>query len=263
MPPLLRIPAAPPEVTVTRIDDAVYVRFTVPSTNVDGVRPADVARVEIHAITLDGEPRLLSTLEPDEIRKLSTLVASEAVRRPVPPPVPVKDGAPPGVSPPPAPGVDQGAVVVVRELLTPDLRTPVTVPADDETTRAVVEEPNVPRPLVAPIAAPGPRRYYFAVAVSARERHGPHTALQPAPLGATSSAPSRPEINVAETSATIRWTPAADARGVVAPTNPELLPSRSLLPRAASDGVRTCMKCRVTPRLTPPSPFRRRSTKRR
>jgi hypothetical protein len=185
--------------------------------------------VDVYAITLDREPRVLGTLEPDALRKVATLVGSEAVRAPVPPAAPAKEGAPPVTPLPPAPGVDQGAVVVLREQLTPELRTPATLPDQDEEPE-VAEAQDVPRALVAPVAAPGPQRYYFAVAVSPRGRHSPHTGLQSAPLGDTSAAPSRPEITVAETSATIKWTPAPDARGVITPPDRELLPSRSLLP---------------------------------
>ena len=230
MPPLQRIPAAPGDLTVNRFDDEVYVRFSVPSTNVDGARPADVARVDVYAITLDRDPRVLNELDAEDIRALSTLVASEHVRRPLPPPSPPKEGAPPAEPPPPAPGVDQGATVVVREALTADSRQPAGVPASEGRTRPAGVGIDVPRPLVAPLTESGPQRYYYAVAVSARGRHGPHTDLLAAPLGPTSGAPSQPRIEVSETSALIRWTPPDDARGQAAPDETGVIPSRSLVP---------------------------------
>lgn len=231
MPPLQRIPAAPADLAATRLDQQVFVRFAAPATNVDGARPADVARVDVYAVTLDREPRALGELTPEQWRELSTLVSSTPVRRPVPPPPPVKEGAPPVPAPPPEPGVDQGAVVVITETLTPETATPIAAPVTGKPLPAD-DRPEVPRPLVAPASVTGPRRYYYAVAISARGRHGPHTGLQPVPLGATSSAPSAPEITVAETSMTIRWQPAADARGQTPPPEPDVLPSRSLAPTA-------------------------------
>ena len=56
LPPLQRIPVAPPDLSVTRIDSEVYARFTVPTSNVDGATPADVVRAELYAIT--GRPGL-------------------------------------------------------------------------------------------------------------------------------------------------------------------------------------------------------------
>jgi hypothetical protein len=228
MPPLQRIPAAPADLTVSRFDDEVFVRFSVPLTNVDGARPADVARVDLYGITLDRDPRVLSELDPEEIRELSTLVASEQVRPPLPPRPSKEEAA--AETPPPSPGVDQGATVTVREALTVDRRQPAAVPALEKRARPVSADIDVPRPLVAPTTESGPQRYYYAVAVSARGRHGPHTGLVPAPLGSTSSAPSKVRIVVSETSATIHWTPPDDARGQTAPEETGLLPSRSLIP---------------------------------
>jgi hypothetical protein len=231
MPPLQRIPAAPRDLAVTRIDDQVYLRFTVPTANVDGVEPGDVARVELYAITLDRDPRVLAGLQPEEVRKLSTLVGSEPVRRRLPAPPPVKEGMPPIPLPPPEPGVDQGAVVVIREALTPELRVPATVPeTDEERQRRATQDVQTPRPLVAPVSAASPQRYYYGVAVSARGRRGPHSGMLPAPLGPTSGAPLQPVVEVKETAVTVRWTPPSDARGGNKIVDPDVLPSRSLTP---------------------------------
>jgi hypothetical protein len=196
--------------------------------NVDGVAPADVARVELYAITAERTPQLRST---EALRRLSTLVASEVVRRPVPPVPPPAEGQPPPLPlPPPGPGVDQGAPIVFRESLTPEMRVAVALPQDDRAARErEAREAAVPRPLVAPSDAGGPQRYYFAVAVSGRGRYGPPTAIVPAPLGPTSSAPGRPDLAVDETSMTLKWAAPADARGVEEPAAPDVLPSRAVV----------------------------------
>jgi hypothetical protein len=230
MPPLVRVPAPPTDLVVARFDDGVYMRVTVPASNVDGVKPADVARVDVYAITLDRDPRVLADLDPEELRELSTLVASEQVRRPLPPPLPSKEGAPAAEAPAEEPGADQGATIVLSETLTAAARTSVSVPSADENVRVMADERAVMLPIVAPTIESGPRRFYYAVAVSARGRHSPHTGLVPVPVDATSGAPSQPVIQVAETSATIRWSPPVDARGQTPPVEEGLLPSRLLVP---------------------------------
>ena len=54
--------------------------------------------------------------------------------------------------------------------------------------------------------------------------------LFPAPLGPTSGPPLQPEVEVKETAVTIRWTPPSDARDETKTVDPDVLPSRSLVP---------------------------------
>lgn len=230
LPPLQRIPAAPADFSVSRFDDHVYVRFTAPALNIDGAGPADVASVEIYAITLEQPLRVFGDLEPADQREAATLVASTPVRRPLPPLPPEAEGVPPLPLPPPGPGVDQGAVMVVREELTPATRLVVSLPEQRLPGQPMLNEVDVPRALGAFPDATGPQRHYFAVAVSSRGRHGPHSGIGAAPLGGTSGAPSQPLVTVGETSMTIRWTPPLDARGIVSPAPPDVLPSRPIVP---------------------------------
>ena len=224
LPPLLRIPAQVGELTATRIGDDVYVRFIVPQANVDGVKPADVERVEVYAITAEREPT--ATDDPDEIRQRATLVATERVRRPVPPPPPPKAGEPEPPPLPVEPGVDQGAVVVVRELLAPPVRTVVALPEREPQRRDDQLEPVVGA-LIAPVESNEPKRYYFAVAVSSNGRYSP-AGYVPVPLGTTSSQPSAPALSYDEGTLTIKWAPPTDVRGPQGPTYPDALPSKPL-----------------------------------
>ena len=225
LPPLQRIPVAPPDLSLTRIDQDVYAQFKIPTVNIDGVGPADVARVELYAVTADAPPQ---GEDPEDLRRLSTLVGSEVVRSPVPPP-PRADAQPPVPLPPPGPGLDQGAAVVFRERLTPEMRTPVALP-EDERARERDVALDVPRPLVAPPDTGGPQRFYYAVAVSRRGRYGPATPPVAAPLGPTSAAPGELTIAVDENSVKLTWAAPADARGVVAAGDPAWLPSRPIVP---------------------------------
>jgi predicted small lipoprotein YifL len=225
LPPAARVPTQAGDVTATRIGDEVYVRFTVPAANVDGQKPADVARVEVYAITADREPVALDDAE--EIRDRSTLVATEVVRRPLPAPPPIKPGEPEPPPLPAQPGVDQGAVVVVREKLTPAMRTPVALPATGARSRED-EGTRLPGPLIAPVESNEPKRYYYVVPVSARGRYGPGLPYVPIPLGDTSSAPSAPALSHDETTLTIKWTPPKDVRGSQSPSYPDVIPSKPI-----------------------------------
>jgi hypothetical protein len=229
LPPLVRLPVAPADFVVSRFDDEVFVRLSAPSANIDGARPGDVARVEVYAITHAGTAAELAAIDPEDLRAVSTLVATETVRRPLPPPPPIKEGVPPIPLPPPGPGVDQGAAMVIREILTPESRTPAALPAPD-VDQPVVDQGDVPRALSAPLSGAGLQRFYFAVAVSSRGRYGPHTGIVPAPLGSTSDSPSAPRITVRENEVTLRWTPPRDARGVGLASEPDWLPSKPIVP---------------------------------
>jgi hypothetical protein len=230
LPPLQRIPAAPADLAVSRFADQVYVRFTVPALNIDGAGPADVAGVELYAITIAQPVAAFEDLDPEELRKAATLVASSVVRRPVPVLPPEAQGVPRLPVPPQEAGVDQGAVVVVREDLTPETQTVTTLPERQLSGQSVEAAADVPRALSPPLPGAGPQRYYFVVAVSPRGRYGPHSAMAPAPLGGTSGPPSQPRVTITETSMTLRWTPPPDARGLTSPPPPDVLPSRPIVP---------------------------------
>jgi hypothetical protein len=224
LPPLLRIPAAVGEPIATRVGDDVFMRLTVPTTNVDGHAPGDVARIEVYAVTAERAPT--STDDPEKLREVSTLVATQEVRRPVPSLPPAKPGEPEPVPLPLGPGVDQGAQIVIRDRLTPAARVPVTLPRVQTETR-LPETASLPGPLVAP-DSPEPVRYYYAVAVSANRRYGAMQNFLPVPLGSTSGAPAAPKVTYDANALTITWAAPGDARGVLPPTEPGVLPSRSL-----------------------------------
>lgn len=226
LPPLLRIPA-PVEASATRLDDQVYVRLKVPTANADGTTPADIARVEVYAITADRAP--LPGDDVDRLRRRSTLVASHDVRRPVPPPPQTEPGQPPPPPLPLPPGVEQGAELVVREQLTPDMVNPVALgdAVTDANRRSGADRP--PGPLMAGSEPPSPTRYYYVVGASARGRYGPTGPFLAVPLGPTSGAPGPPEFSYNETTLTLTWRASSDARGVPPPTEAGTLPSKPIV----------------------------------
>lgn len=205
--PFARVPAPVADLTVRRMGDDVFVSFPVPTANVDGQQPADIASLEVYAITATSPP------ETDEHRKLATLITTLPVR----PIMPVLPSAAAGVEMPPLPvppGIDRAAPAVVRETLAAEQRVPVDLPAKegDQPAAASADNETVVGPLVAPAPAQLPRRYYFVVGVSARGRKAPASAPVPVPLDAASSPPGAPSVAFTETEMTITWAPSKDAR---------------------------------------------------
>jgi hypothetical protein len=235
LPPLRRVPAGVADLAAQRFADVVFVRFTVPSANVEGPGPADLARMDVYAITT-AVPLTANEARLETVRKVATLVASERVRRPLPPPPPSEPGRPPPPPLPLEPGLDQGGPALVREALSEAAQNPIELPGPD--TGTVGEEvPAAGAVLVAPDAGSGPTRYYFAVGVTRGGRLGETSAPVAVPLAPTSSAPAVPAIAHDEQAIMLRWTPSPDARilpaeaavdGVLAsrPLQPPLPPTR-------------------------------------
>ena len=207
--PFVRVPATVTTVTGQRIGNDVYLSFAVPSANVDGRQPADIAALEVYAVTSTRPPAT------EEQREVATLVATVPVRPILPElPVPANGSAPPPLPLPP--GVDRGSTAVVREAITPEMLTPVILPdrtrpedAEDETEDTEVEAFG---PLIAPAPTQLPRRHYFVVGVSPRGRKSVPSTPISVPLDTVTSAPGAPKVDFTETQMTITWTPSADAR---------------------------------------------------
>lgn len=226
--PFVRVPAPVDTVTAQRIGDDVYVSFPVPQANVDGQQPAEIASLEVYAITATSPP------ETDEQRELATLVAT----LPVQPILPELPAPPAGVEVPPIPappGVDRATPAVVRETLTAEHRIAIELPPNPATLAqaAPPDQEPLPGPLVAPAPTELPRRYYFVVGVSPRGRKSPASVPVPVPLDAASSAPAAPTVSFTETTMTITWSPSVDARSAAfaAPAPPaNLTPPVPVIP---------------------------------
>jgi hypothetical protein len=231
--PFVRVPAAVGNTTGQRIGNDVYLSFPVPSTNVDGQQPADIAALEVYAVTSTRAPAT------KEQRDVASLIATVPVR-PILPDVAAPAGDSPDAAVPLPPGVDRGATAVVREALTSEAFAPVELPVDEAAQAALEaardDEGHVPfGPLVAPPPTQMPRRHYFVVGVSPRGRKSVPSTPVSVPLESAASAPGAPKVDYTETSMTITWTPPADARTstFVVPPPPPKAPAN-----ATPDGVK-------------------------
>lgn len=205
LPPLPRIPGGIQTFTAVRRGDAVDLAALVPTANAGGDQPADIARIEVYAVTAFAAPRLETGRVPDG----ATLVGSKPVRRPLPPAPPPKEGAPPAPTMPPTPGVNQGEQATFRETLTPALVRLAEPSEGDHPTDA--SERAWPRPIVFERAELHLKRFYMATAVSRRGRMGGWSAARAVPVAAPSGAPSAPAVTYDAANYTLAWTPAADA----------------------------------------------------
>ena len=223
--PFVRVPATVANVTAQRVGGDIYVSFPVPSTNVDGQQPADIASLEVYAVT--------STLPPatEEQRDVATMVATVPVR-PILPELPASvNGTPPPPVPLP-PGVERGATAVVREAVTPEMLSPVELPEQRPRSEGTEEETeDTEAEVFGPLVAPPPtllaRRHYFVVGVSPRGRKSDPSTPLSVPLETGSSAPGPPKIEYTESQMTLTWTPPPDARASIFLLPPPVQPTNA------------------------------------
>src|SRR5262245_42321823 len=99
LPPIVHIPEAVQQVSARRAGNDVFVTMTVPSTNIDKTKPADIARIEVYGYT--------GTTLPPKARFLdvATPVATVSI---LPPVIEDDKKAEPAEGRPPSPPVERG-----------------------------------------------------------------------------------------------------------------------------------------------------------
>jgi hypothetical protein len=222
LPPLVKLPVAPSDVTARRSGDSVVVRFTIPNRAQSGVSPADIEWVEVYswvppaadpsapapsggaAAGAAGSTQLL----PEQIYKYAKLVGRVQVRKPPPPPPEQKEGEPPPPPPPPptGPGLDQGTAAELVDTLGPADAEPIAVPQKKRKVPQVVQrEITVTPPDVGPPLPPVPARLYAVVGVSHRGRRGAMSQPIRVPLWSAPPAPTDLVATVREGSVDLAW----------------------------------------------------------
>jgi hypothetical protein len=202
----VKLPAAPANLTAERRGDEVSVQFTVPASNTDNSKPANVERVDVYAYT--GLP----SVGDDDLLKHGTKVGSVPVKAPRDPNNTADEDEPADdVDAPEGKGLDQGAVGEVDDRLTAASR----IPADVKTRAARTgRDQNANAPLVGPSTAVA-TRIYAGVGVSTRGRHGPLSKRVTVPLVQAPPAPAAPTVTYDEAAITVTWAgddaPKADA----------------------------------------------------
>ncbi|HZP46961.1 MAG TPA: hypothetical protein VFB07_00375 [Vicinamibacterales bacterium] len=216
LPPLVRLPAPPANIVAQRRGDTVDVSFTVPDTNTDRTRPANVERIDVYAITAP------PTISDEQLLKRATKIGSVAVKSPKDPNAVVdEDERDEEVEPAVGTGLDQGATAHVEESLTRQAFAPADLGKPDREARRADAEAG--RPLIGPLPS-APARTYVAVGVSTRGRKGPLSKRVTAPLIDPPPTPRDVHMVYTEKAVDLSWSPAA------APTSGPnaVLPSRPL-----------------------------------
>jgi hypothetical protein len=222
LPPLLKVPAAPADLVAERRGATVDLQFTIPSANTDGTRPANMAHVDVYAITGP------LSMTDDQILKYGASVATLAVKAPRDPDLAVEPDDPDAtIEPPEGEGLDQGALAHAVEQLTPEM----VVPFDPERVLKRRRQPtapdDTPRPLLGPTSTV-PSRTYVVVGTSARGRKGPLSRRVVAPLLAPPGPPAAPAVTYDEKAVTLAWAPATIAGIVQQPAAGDVLPAKPI-----------------------------------
>jgi hypothetical protein len=221
--PLIKLPAPLADLSAARHGNTVDLQFTLPSANTDGTHPANVARVDVYAITAPATPPLTDA----QVLKLGTKVGSVAVKAPRDPNATSDPDEPDNdddVDAPEGPGLDQGAVGRVAESLAASSLTPVAVPRTTARAEAQAAADDRPTPLLPPPSAPLSRTY-VGVGVSARGRNGPLSKRIAVPLVSPPPPPSSATIVYTETAVTLTWSPATAGASPGPAGGPDVLPS--------------------------------------
>jgi hypothetical protein len=224
LPPLLKQPEAPAEVSAARHGDTVDVQFVVPAANTDGTRPANVARVDVYAITGP------SAITEEQILKLGTKIASVPVKAPRDPNKTIEpDESAAEMDPPEGRGVDQGTVAHAEERLTADAAVPVDLTKAEKPAKAAPRVDDGERPLLAP-AFVVPSRSYVGVSVSAKGKRGPMSSRATVAMVDPPPTLRPPTVAYDESTITVSWPPIGGAPSAPAAGAAAVLPSTPIGP---------------------------------
>lgn len=216
--PLRPVPAVVADVRAARLADVVQLQFTVPAANADGTQPADVARVDVFALTGEAVGPGDRPLTVRELETLATRVASIDVQ---PPPLLTEDEeAETAVAVTEDPRPAQGTVVRVEETLTPALAATVFEHPDaarfaarlaEASDEASIDSDPVPstegsgRPLLWMPRPDELSRAYIVVPYSRRNMPGPPSAVLEVPFIPAPPTPPAPRITHSATAFVVEW----------------------------------------------------------
>jgi hypothetical protein len=265
--PLYPVPAPVAEITASRADDRIRLRFALPSQNQNGPG-IDLDRVEIYAVTVPAGG------EPPPNRELLT---KPYLAGTIPVEPPAVEGAPEPAKEDTRPS--PGETVTFFEQLTPSVLTPppsktaklavarsATGPTAPAATGA--DQPEAPVYVVPlnpqagwPGAAPGiaqPVRIYVIRGVARNGRSGPPSGRVLVPLGSLPDAPGGVIARNTEAGLVVEWLPgvatvggrplryntyAADAPD--APLNPNPIDATTFQHAGAPQGTEICFRVRT------------------
>lgn len=232
LPPIVRIPAAPEQMTAQRLGNEVYVTVPIPGANVDGTVPADLGRVEVYGYTGTAPPPRGRFLE------VARLVATIPAAPPPRPDEPLPAG-------PSAAGAVQRSSVTIRDTLTADelAARPLPLPQTERRTFAPTAAASGAPTARSADVAPSLRRFYLAIAFSPRGVPSPQTSMAELPLTELPDQPVGLRATYTEEAVVLSWEPAGGLVGFLvdraAPLEPPPVdgaPAGAVIARAAPPG---------------------------
>jgi predicted small lipoprotein YifL len=203
LPPFVRTPIAPGELSAARRGDSVDLKFVVPASNTDQTRPANIERIDIYALTHTARVTDLDVFTRGERIASVDVKAPRDPNRTIDPDEPASD-----LQPLVGTGLEQGASADIFEEL--NLVTPTAHAAD---------EPNRPidgRPLTGP-SCEMPTRTYLAIGISTQGRRGQFSRQASVPLVTAPAALPQPSVKYDENGVTVAWQAAGAAPGASEP----------------------------------------------
>jgi len=212
LPPIVRTPA-PPGLTASRRGSTIELALSVPNANIDGSRPANLARIDIYAVN-----GTASALADEDFVRRGTRVASVAVKSPKSENETVEQNEPAeNAEPTVGTGLEQGASAAIAETITESLLGTEPSPRDRHDAR----DGGHDAPLVGP---PGlaQLRTYLGVGVDRNGRPGRFSKRVSVPLQFPPPPPGPIAIVFDEKKIVITWKPADTGSA-----SENVLPSRS------------------------------------
>jgi hypothetical protein len=206
---------APADFTAERRGSEIRIQFTVPSTNTDGTKPANVARVEVYRFTGPGDTT------DQQLLRLGTRVATVPVKAPRNPDVTTEEDEPQEEPELEDEGLDQGSVAQFED----EIGRALSSPQDVAKPRRGTNGEAGAGPLVGVPASP-PATIYAAVGLNKRGRKGPLSKRIAIPLVPPPRTPSPPTLTYDETAIHVVWPPAPSIASAQGPRSEEELPSR-------------------------------------
>jgi hypothetical protein len=201
LPPLVRLPSPPTDFTASRQGDDVTLKFTVPAANTDNSRPANIARVDVFAMTAAG-----AIAEADVVQR-GTKVGTVAVKSPRDAEATIdaddSDELPADVEPPEGPGLDQGTTATLDERLTAAARRATLPPSRGP--RFGGASAAIEGPLLGPLPAVAAVRTYVGVGVTPKGKRGPLSRKATVPLVPPPAPPLRVRVTYTETEISVAW----------------------------------------------------------
>jgi hypothetical protein len=190
LPPFVRTPVAPGELTATRRGDTVEIEFVVPASNTDQTRPANIERIEIYALTTTA-----ARVSDLDIVSRGEHIASVEVKAPRDPDRTIDPDEPASdLQPLEGSGLDQGAGAEIFEEL-----------GAAGVADAVPPQSAAPgTPLVGP-SCQEPMRIYVGFGVSVQGRRGLPSRQASVPLGPAPAPLPRAAIKYDESGVTVAW----------------------------------------------------------